>query len=34
MTAFLSAPQKFLLLWAAARRDEKGSDINVGDLAT
>jgi hypothetical protein len=26
--------QKFLLLWSVARRDEKGSDLNIGDLAT
>ena len=26
--------QEFLLLWAIANRDEKRSDLNVGDLAT
>ena len=26
--------QEFLLLWAVASRDEKGSDLNVGDLST
>jgi hypothetical protein len=26
--------QEFLLLWSVAGRDEKGSDLNVGDLAT
>jgi hypothetical protein len=26
--------QEFLLLWSVAGRDEKGSDLNIGDLAT
>jgi hypothetical protein len=26
--------QELLLLWPAAGRDQKGSDVNVGDLAT
>jgi hypothetical protein len=26
--------QEFLLLWSVASRDEKGSDLNVGDLST
>jgi hypothetical protein len=26
--------QEFLLLWSVASRDQKGSDLNVGDLAT
>jgi hypothetical protein len=26
--------QEFLLLWSIASRDEKGSDLNVGALAT
>jgi hypothetical protein len=26
--------QEFLLFWSGPSRDEKGSDLNVGDLAT
>ena len=25
--------QEFLLLWSVASRDEKGSDVNIGDLS-
>jgi hypothetical protein len=26
--------QEFLLLWSVTGRDEKGSNLNIGDLAT
>jgi hypothetical protein len=26
--------QEFLLFWSVAGRDEKGSNLNIGDLAT
>jgi hypothetical protein len=26
--------QEFLLLWSVASRDEKGSNVNIGDLST